>query len=65
LSQKFCSNETNSLKILPAAAAAAAVVNYVAISGDRNVIKKETEKTKTQIPYNRNTAHMGSENKSE
>jgi len=31
----------------------------VAISGDRNVIKKEAEK----IPYNRNTAHVECQNR--
>jgi hypothetical protein len=37
----------------------------VAISGDRNVIKKEVEKSlKIQRPYNRNTAHVECKHKS-
>ena len=35
----------------------------VAISGDRNVIKKEAEKTLKYLrPYNRNTAHVECKN---
>jgi hypothetical protein len=37
----------------------------VGISGDRNVMKKETEEIlKCKIPYNRNTAHEERKNKS-
>jgi len=35
----------------------------VAISGDRNVIKKEAEKILKHRPYNRNTAHVECKNK--
>jgi tRNA(Ser,Leu) C12 N-acetylase TAN1 len=34
-----------------------------AISGDRNVIKKEAEKILKKKPYNRNTAHVECKNK--